>query len=242
MQVNGSVKLSVKDKITVSGAKKDDFESAQLPPTESAPIETSTKHCGVDSHSGEQHEHEGSARVVRKSSFLSSIMEVVDKHTHKSARPLSAPSRSVSSTLSSQLNGSGEQAQNSKEQSNKHLKEKVSGEVGDIHQNLHVKALSLPGDHKTTSVNSYDRDLRGESVPAKIRDDTESNAADEKEVLLSSQAQQSRVVGASDQHVEQSRLSIDKETSSVSSNIMVNEEEDSRHSAASFSNKRKFTL
>ena len=111
----------------------------------------------VGAHNSEQQVCEKHTKVVRKSSFLSSIMEVADKHTL--SRPMSAPSRSVSTTLPS-----GEKSL-LKQESNKKLKRKINIEEGARaalqysakHQNVHVKAMSLPRDHKPASLSHEKR-------------------------------------------------------------------------------------
>ena len=171
------------DDVIVSDAKHD-FESAQLLlKPDSMPNETSMKVCGEtgsqtdpDSYSGfnshnekQKHVYDKNAEVVRKSSFLSSIMQVADKHTctSRSSRPKSAPSRSVvvsggSTTLPSHLNRSEVKLLTQKQHSNEKLGQKENIEEGARAalqysaecQNLHVKALSLPRDHKSASLSA----------------------------------------------------------------------------------------
>ena len=139
MQIDNSVQPSVKNTTTVSDAESD-FDPAQL--------------------NSEQQVCDKHTEVVRKSSFLSSIMEVADKHTYKSSRPMSAPSRSVSTTLPSR-----EKSLMQKQESNEMLKQKINIEEGARaalqytakHQNLHVKAMSLPRDHKPASLSHENR-------------------------------------------------------------------------------------
>ena len=165
MQVDNSVQPSVKNITTVSDAESD-FESAQLLVIDSVKYtgtrsQSDPDSCsGVSAHKSEQQVCDKHTEVVRKSSFLSSIMEVADKHTYKSSRPMSAPSRSVSTTLPS-----GEKLLMQKQESNEKLKRKINIEEGaraalqysTKHQNLHVKAMSLPRDHKPASLSHENR-------------------------------------------------------------------------------------
>ena len=149
MQIDNSVQPIVKD----TSDAESDFESG----SQSDP----NSYSGVSACNSEQQICDKNAKVVRKSSFLSSIMEVVDKHTYKSSRPMSAPSRSVSATLPSQSNGSGEKVVTQRQEPNEKLKRKFNIEEGARaalqysakHQNLHVKTMSLPRDHKLSHEN-----------------------------------------------------------------------------------------
>lgn len=155
MQIDNSVQPIVKD--TVVSDPESDFESG----SQSDP----NSYSGVSAHNSKQQVCDKHTEVVRKSSFLSSIMEVADKHTYKSSRPMSAPSRSVSTTLPSQSNGSGEKSLIQRQEPNEKHKRKINIEesaraalqYSAKHQNLHVKAMSLPRDHKPASLSSEKR-------------------------------------------------------------------------------------
>lgn len=161
MQIDNNGQPSVKHTATVSDAESD-LESAQLLAIDSLKCAGVGSDSEPDSYSGvsaahntEQQVCDKHSEVVRKSSFLSSIMEVADKHAYKSSRPMSAPSRSVSNTLPS-----GGKALLQKQDSNDKLKQKINIDEGTRtavpystnHQNVHVKAMSLPRDHKPASL------------------------------------------------------------------------------------------
>jgi hypothetical protein len=165
MQIDNTVQPSVKPTAIVSGTESD-IESAQLLEIDSAKCTGArsqsepTSHSRVSAQSSEQQECDKHTEVVRKSSFLSSIMEVADKHTYKSSRPMSAPSRSASTKLPS-----GEKAILQIQESDEKLKPKIKIEEGARaalqypakHQNIHIKAMSLPRDHKPASLSHENR-------------------------------------------------------------------------------------
>ena len=107
--------------------------------------------------------------VTRNSSFLSSVMQVADKHATKTSRPMSAPTRSSSniimmsgssSTLPSQLNASELKFLREKQrsQSNEKRRRRANIEEG-ARAALHysakrqsLKTMSLPRDHKSSLI------------------------------------------------------------------------------------------
>lgn len=157
MQIDSVVQPPVKPTATVSGTESD-TECAQLLVADDVKCtgaRSQSELTGVGAQSCEQQVCDKHTEVVRKSSFLSSIMEVADKHTYKSSRPMSAPSRSLSTTLPS-----GEKPVLQKQESNEKLKPKINIEEGAraaLHQNIHVKAMSLPRDHKPASLSHENR-------------------------------------------------------------------------------------
>lgn len=124
----------------------------------------SSLHLGDDVTSGNR------SLVTRKSSFLSSVMQVADKHATKTSRPMSAPSRSSSNvivsgsstTLPSQLNRSElrflKDHQHSEDTEKQRRRVNIDeGARAALHYSAKrqsLKAMSLPRDHRSSLNNA----------------------------------------------------------------------------------------
>lgn len=121
--------------------------------------------------------------VTRKSSFLSSIMQVADRHTTKALRPSSAPSRSTSSviltsgsstTLPSHLDGSDlrllrekqclEDIEKQKRREN--IEQSARAALHYSAKRRSLKTMSLPRDHRSASHSSTSSKSGGSHLSA----------------------------------------------------------------------------